>query len=367
MTRNKQAGLFGAPTDPLWEGMPEFHQEDLRPWRTVKVHLSSEEDYRAFRDAIGAANLRACGYMNTRSFWFPPREPVSWTDRHWVSTTGHGTPRYPVYIISKGRARTGQTARELAAMGVPFSLVVEPQEADEYRAWGVGPVLVLPFSNLGQGSIPARSWVWDHATSTGAARHWILDDNIAGFHRTHQNTEYRMGDGSGFRVVEDLADRYENVPMAGLEYKAFVPTVSPTTPVHKNTRVYSMILLSNAERDRIGWRGRFNEDTDLSLRYLKRGDCTLLCNAFTGHKVATQTMGGGNTHEVYGDTDERREFAESLQRQHPDVVTIRREYGRWHFSVDYRGFQANRLEQRPDADLTPRDYGLRLVDRPRTP
>ena len=173
-----------------------------------------------------------------------------------------------------------------------------------------------------------------------------------------------MGHGSGFRVIEDLADRYENAPMVGMEYKAFVPTVTPTTPVHLNTRVYSMILLSNAPEDRIGWRGRFNEDTDLALRFLKRGDCTMLVNAFTGHKTATQTMGGGNTAEVYGDTDERREFAESLRDQHPDVVTIRREYGRWHFTVDYRRFRTNRL--RPvggPAALGDDPYRLTLRDR----
>ena len=37
-------------------------------------------------------------------------------------------PRYPVYIVSKGRYETRLTAKHLLRMGVPFSIVIEPQE-----------------------------------------------------------------------------------------------------------------------------------------------------------------------------------------------------------------------------------------------
>jgi hypothetical protein len=43
-------------------------------------------------------------------------------------------PKYPIYIISKGRATKCITARELTEMNVPFTLVVEPQERAQYQA-----------------------------------------------------------------------------------------------------------------------------------------------------------------------------------------------------------------------------------------
>ena len=43
-------------------------------------------------------------------------------------------PRYPIYVISKGRVDPCYTARELTFMNVPFLLVVEPQEAEAYAA-----------------------------------------------------------------------------------------------------------------------------------------------------------------------------------------------------------------------------------------
>ena len=273
-------------------------------------------------------------------------------------------PRYPIYIISKGRHESRVTARVLYGLGVPFSIVVEPQEAEAYSA-ALRPmgdacrVLVLPFSNLGEGSIPARNWVWEHAIAAGARRHWILDDNIGVFRRLYKNTIYPVGDGTMFRVLEDIVDRYDNVPMAGLNYQNFVPKRSAMPPLYLNTRVYSMILLSSAPT--IRWRGRYNEDTDLSLRFLKQGDCTI------GDKAGTQTMKGGNTEEVYEGTDQRREFAESLKEQHPDVVNVIWKWGRWHHQVDYRRFRSNRLKLRPGV-VVPEgvdNYGLRLQDRRR--
>ena len=73
-------------------------------------------------------------------------------------------PKYPIYIVSKGRANSRLTSKSLELMNVPYRIVVEPQEYDDYAAV-INPnkILVLPFSNLEQGSIPARNWVWEHS------------------------------------------------------------------------------------------------------------------------------------------------------------------------------------------------------------
>ena len=43
-------------------------------------------------------------------------------------------PKYPIYIISKGRWERRQTAKAMEVMGVPYKIVVEPQEYDTYAA-----------------------------------------------------------------------------------------------------------------------------------------------------------------------------------------------------------------------------------------
>ena len=274
-------------------------------------------------------------------------------------------PQYPIYVISKGRWESRLTVRALLACKIPHRVVIEPQEYNQYAA-AIDPaaLLVLPFSNLGQGSIPARNWVWEHSISEGHARHWILDDNIHSFMRINQNNRWKATDGTTFKACEDFTERYENIALSGMNYKMFVPKKAKRSPVTFNTRIYSCILILNSLDHR--WRGRYNEDTDLSLRVLKDGWCTVLFNAFVIDKATTMTMKGGNTEELYklnGEMDGRLLMAQSLQRQHPDVVKITRKWGRWQHQVDYRPFKANRLIRKPGIVIPEgvNNYGMELV------
>lgn len=262
------------------------------------------------------------------------------------------TPRYPVYIISKGRFDTRLTSKALEKMNVPYFIVIEPQEFKDYSKFiDVKKILKLPFSNLGQGGIPARNWVWSHARQSGAKRHWILDDNIAGFRKLINKERVLCTNAEPFCAIEDFVDRFANVPMAGMQYTGFMVVESSTAkgaaklPVTLNTRVYSCILLSNIIQG-FEWRGRYNEDTDLSLRFLKSGLCTMLFNVYMCDKQATMTMTGGNTDELYKQDktfDGRLEMARHLQRQHPDVTKIYWRWGRWQHCVNFKKFKNNKL------------------------
>ncbi len=276
-------------------------------------------------------------------------------------------PRYPVYIISKGRWESRLTSKALEARSVPYRIVIEPQEYEQYAAV-IDPakILVLPFSNLGQGSISARNWVWEHSTSEGAARHWILDDNVRNFFRLYKNELYPTKSGTTFATIEDWCDRYTNIALAGMQYLMFSTRKAKIDPVRLNTRIYSMILIQNNIPYR--WRGRYNEDTDLSLRALKDGWVTALFQAFIGEKNPTLRMKGGNTEALYlldGQADGRLLMAQSLQQQHPDVVKITRKWGRWQHHVDYRPFRNNRPILRPGVVIPdePNNYGMVLRKR----
>lgn len=273
-------------------------------------------------------------------------------------------PKYPVYIISKGRWELRWTSRVLDSLGVPYHIVIEPQEYSQYAAViDPGKILVLPFSNLGQGSIPARNWVWEHSIESGASRHWILDDNIEKFFMLNNNQKWLATDGTIFRVSEEFVDRYKNVPMAGFEYALFKPKKQKSNPFAINRRVYSCILLSNDVYPKFAWRGKYNEDTDLSLRFLKAGYCTVLFYVFLAKKRSTLSHKGGNTDELYKKTNNRLEFAQELQRAHPDVVKIVWKYNRWHHEVNYRPFKNNKLILKDGIEIPQgvNNYGMKLV------
>jgi hypothetical protein len=269
-------------------------------------------------------------------------------------------PEFPIYIPSKGRAERSITTRALDKMGVQYWVVVEPQEFDDYaRVIDRSKLLVLPFSNLGLGSIPARNWIWDHSISEGHKRHWILDDNILAFYRFNRNKKIYVGDGTIFKCAEDFVERYENVPMAGLNYLGFVKARFVIPPFTLNTRIYSCILLSNTIPHR--WRGKYNEDTDLSIRLLKDGFCTVLFNAFLAEKTMTQRMSGGNTDDLYANGT--LEKSKALAEQHPDVTTVTWKFNRWHHQVNYAAFERNLLKLKPGITIPEgtNNYGMKLV------
>jgi hypothetical protein len=359
----EQPTLLDCPRnwESLWRGMPSYEQENLMPWQTIKVHFRNAEDRKAFATLIGQQILDRTGYV-----WYPKAEIGVAVDKQWVTETAVA-PREAIYVISKGRWESRQTSKALEAIGVPYRIVVEPQEYDRYAAV-IAPekILVLPFSNLGQGSIPARNWVWEHSIKEGRAWHWIIDDNISGFFRLHQNMKVQVKTGAAFRAIEEFAARYENCVQAGMNYHFFAKRKQLIPPFVPNTRIYSCILLRNDLEFR--WRGRYNEDTDLSLRILKAGYCTALFNAFLAGKAQTMTMKGGNTDELYVG-DGRAEMAASLRAQHPDVVRVINKWGRDQHYINYKPFQkTNKFVLKAGVTVDDRacDFGMGLAATSRT-
>jgi len=348
---NDQLGLFAPEEIPEgwrehWNGMPEFEQLNVKPYDAISVQFRNEADRRAFLLLLGEHPDRR------RSIWYPQMKITIQSVARAPATVVEPNA-YPVYVISKGRWEKRLTGAALEKLGIDYRMVIEPQERDNYAAvMDPGKLLILPFSNLGQGSIPARNFVWEHAAATGAERHWILDDNMDGFYRLHENLKRKVIDENPFTPIEQFVDRYENVAIAGMNYEFFADRRSRQPPFVLNTRVYSCILIKNDLPYR--WRGRYNEDTDLSLRALKDGRCTVLFNAYLAKKMPTMTMTGGNTDELYQD-DGRLKMAEALRDLHPDVTRIAWKWGRWQHHVDYRRFKANKLIPKKGQDM---DMGI---------
>jgi hypothetical protein len=291
---------------------------------------------------------------------------------------GKGTwmnPEYPVYIVSKGRWDNQLTATCLDRIGVPYHIVVEEQEYKKY-AQEINPdkILVLPqkyldeydtFSDVGgtktKGPGAARNYCWDLALESGVFRHWVMDDNMDDFHRMNNNVKIIVDSGTIFRVTEIFVDRYVNVPIAGLNYYHFCKQTDSVPPFILNTRIYSCLLIENDIPYR--WRGRYNEDTDLSLRVLKDGLCTIQMNAFLAGKTTTQRMKGGNTEEFYKEEGTLNK-SQMLADMHPDVAEVRWKFNRWHHHVDYTRFKKNKLIRNPDVLVgeVVNNYGMVLEE-----
>jgi len=274
-------------------------------------------------------------------------------------------PKYPIFIPSKGRYETRLTVKTFDNIGIDYSVVIEEQEYDNY-AKVIQPDKIITLPHKDKGLMITRNWIWDYANSKGYRKFWTFDDNINGIFRFNKNLKVPVADGAVLKIIEDFTERYTNVPISGMNYFMFASRKTKMPPYYLNTRVYSNMLIKTDVKDLnsnpIRNKTFYNDDTDLCIRVLKNGYCTILFNAFLIGKAQTMTVKGGMT-DYYKQTDNRKQFVKELQRAHPDIVRLTHKWGRWHHHVDYRPFKNNKLIRKPEFENIPdrvNNYGMIL-------
>ena len=360
-----------------WTNLPEF-RTDFSTDEYAKIIL-------LFSDKTTVEELSALFEQKitsrTTSVWFP--EKAIGENACLRVIGGEDQPKYPIYVVSKNRAvwANWHTSKRLAQMGVYHYVVVEPQEVEKYKqVFNNKYVTILQmdmkfkeeydtFSDLGNisstGPGAARNFCWEHSKNNGFAWHWVLDDNINGFFQFWRGRRIKVRTAEVFRTCERFVDRYDNIAIDGLNYAKFCIDKRVQPPYVLNTRIYSMLLIRNDIPFR--WRGRYNEDTDLSLRVLKDGWCTVQFNAFLGEKTTTQRIGGGNTEEFYAKEGTLNK-SQMLVDMHPDVTKLVWKFNRWHHEVDYSGFKQQlhlKEEFKNQEKYIVNNYGMRIVEIPK--
>lgn len=249
--------------------------------------------------------------------------------------------KYPIYIVSKGRWENPITAKMFMKENIPFEIAVEPQEYDNYcKTIPKEFIEVLPFSNLGVGSFPARNYCWEHSIKNGHKKHYIFDDNIYHFCRPIKGIR-RTGSTTAKEAIiksTDFFEKYSNVLIAGWNYDYFCPA-DTKFPFIVNTHVYSGMLITNNIPYR--WRLKYNEDVDLCLQVLHDGYCTILLNAYTIKKVSTVVkLKGGNQTDLYkGNSTEKKILkAKMLEDVWPQYVKTAIRFNRPHHVVNWKKY-----------------------------
>lgn len=326
-----------------WKDMPEYISEKQEPYAKIEF-IFNENDLKLANEFFHQ-NITE----KTKSVWYPKLQQGDYI--HYRVVGGSSDLKYPVYVVSKGRYDKCTTSKFLSLMQVKHYVVVEPNEIELYKEIENDYCSILEldmsyknnydtFDDLGdtksKGPGGARNFAWEHSIKNGFKWHWVMDDNAnEGFFYMNKNMKLKARTGAIFKACEDFVERYDNIGIAGLNYSKFCKMQDKTPAYVLNTRIYSFLLIRNDLPFR--WRGRYNEDTDLSLRVLKSGLCTVQFNAFLAGKATTQKISGGNTEEFYS-KEGTYPKSKMLEDMHPDVAKVVWKFSRWHHQVDYTGF-----------------------------
>lgn len=249
-------------------------------------------------------------------------------------------PKYPIYIISKGRASNGTTAKIFEKSKIDYYIVIEPQEYEEYIKYiNKNKILVLPFSNLGLGSYPARNWCWEHSKNNNYKYHWLFDDNIQNFKKWINGKRKNIDEFlPAFQFVEKYIE-INNIDIGGFEEPNFV-VKPPKKPFKINCHVYSAMLIKNSLPYR--WRLKYNEDVDLCLQVLHNKGITASCVYYMADKISTSAkMKGGNQDELYKGNDPKKKLlkAKMLEKVWPQYAKTVIRFNRYHHLVDWKVFK----------------------------
>lgn len=299
-------------------------------------------------------------------------------------------PQFPLYIVSKGRSMYMTTSLALTKMGVKHHIIVEPTESEDYKEAIKKMNLLCTVVELDMsfkknyetcdefglerstGPGPARNYARHHSVKNGHKWHWVMDDNIAGFFRLNHNLKVPCISPAFWFSMETFCLRYENVSMAGPNYFFFAPRKTKQPPFVTNTRIYSCNLIRNDVPYK--WRGRYNEDTIISLDMLSNKWCTVQFNAFLQDKLETQKQKGGNTGEFYhaeGKVKDGEKYADGgtylkskmIVDVYPQISKIVEKFGRTHHHVNYKPFKVNKLKRKEGVKTKDvvNNFGMKLI------
>lgn len=367
--RNKLNSGYN-PTDVFKEKVERISKYTDYKWRDDKpysfcIFYLTDEVREKWEDKLNKNSLK-----KTRSIWFPERVKRTYRSTTYTKISNSQLNKYPIYIVSKNRwqPQRSKTANYLVKMKIPFNIVVEKDQYDNYRKAlpeDLCRVLVIPQKYFDEyetndpvgdkkgkskGSGCARNFAGAHSKKCGHKKHWVMDDNIHCFYTFYNNRKLRVYDKGWFRMFEDFVDSFPNVKMAGPNYCFFVSESQVYHPYTYNTRVYSCNLISNDIPFK--WRGRYNEDTLLSLDILSAGYDTLLTNFLLQDKATTMTVKGGNCDEIY--KDGTKEKSEIMVREYPKISKLVWKFSRWHHEINYKGFSRENYPFEPIWDERPK-------------
>ena len=175
---------FDTSWKPIWADMPDF----VEP----KVVDFAKIDFIVDEDAPLSTIFNQPTTKKTKSLWFPKLEPHK---KRYFRVIGGKNPKYPVYVVSKGRSdiRRCKTILYLNLMAVKHFVVVEPDEVSKYADMVNRDKLlytvVLPLdmrfvenyktlddrgTEIGKGPGGARNFCWHHSkTILKSPYHWV--------------------------------------------------------------------------------------------------------------------------------------------------------------------------------------------------
>ena len=193
-----------------------------------------------------------------------------------------------VFIPSKGRPYP-KTAKLLDDAGVPYTLFVEPQDADAYREKAKSRLIVIDKNDMGVSYV--RQQILRHAKKQEISWFWMLDDDITGLY-SYSEEEGKLVKDDTEKVLKAAlseASGTQGLVIAGLDFRQFAWSHKGKSV--ENTHVCACVLINADEGWFLKYPDHLMEDKSICLDAVSAGYKTV---RYTKWAFATPAMGSGD-------------------------------------------------------------------------
>lgn len=272
-----------------WQDMPEFIVGDEKPHQQIIVSFKSKEDVEAFSKLINQKLT-----YKTKSVWYPKVERLKPSDYEYNVKSKY-INKYPICIISKGRAKTCTTHKLFESFGIDYYYMVEPQDYQKYVDI-FGQEKVINIKENDKGIYYVRNFCIEWSKNNGHEKHWQIDDDLRGLFFRNMNEVKGFRDREKINnplkmlfEIESFSDNCTNFGGACLTHDGFA--FSKKRDIDLNKMIYCFQLLNNNIQAR--YQPRTSEDVDFSVRILKENLVTMVFNKYSFSTPSSGSVEGG--------------------------------------------------------------------------
>lgn len=227
---------------------------------------------------------------------------------------------FPIFVPSKGRAKTATSMPLLEVARMRYCLVVHPDEAETYRAQYPNAI-ICPWQRTGMTLGAIRNLILDYAREEGIKWFWMLDDDITQFRYWGEEVQ----SAKILREMEPILLKSQFV-MGSLEHTAYARNAPRNKPYAINRAIYQICAVNAEGTKPLRYTDtRLWEDADFQAKVLYAGYHTVTFKKYSYSR--TEALEGG-MEGVYGSDDTIRECAEAMQRKWPELATFKVEKAR---------------------------------------
>lgn len=224
--------------------------------------------------------------------------------------------KFHIYVPSRGRASNCLTAKLLQESGLRFTVVVEPQEYEEYVEHFTSKN-VHRLKRNDRGLPYARNSILKLSRSRGEKAHWQMDDDIRKFMIRVNDKNLKVDAATSVENIERLFLSYRNLAVIAHRYASFA--FSQKQELSYNQNPCSSILLRNDLDAK--WRKGTVDDADFALQVLSSGWSTIIANRQIIDTVPHNKQKGGLTDEHPQEDGRRARFIQ-LAKDWPGAFSV---------------------------------------------